>query len=143
MPQQTTASMFRQGYTQTTPSLSVPYFSSALYIPWGNGQTYMNANGNYLTSYSTEAYTSPIPLPGSPMGFLPNHAYHNAMRFNAYGQPEVDGFSYETLPQFPFRPQPIDMMTAQATAEPCTDHNNLTNQLATIFHVSFGIEPKG
>jgi hypothetical protein len=28
-------------------------------------------------------------------------------------------------------------------AEPGVDHNNLTNQLATILSVSFGIEPKG
>jgi hypothetical protein len=35
-------------------------------------------------------------------------------------------------PQFPFRPQPIDMTPPRATAEPRVDPNNLTNQLATI-----------
>jgi hypothetical protein len=45
--------------------------------------------------------------------------------------------------KFPFRTQPIDMMPPRATAEPGTDPNNLTNQLATILRVSFGIEPKG
>jgi hypothetical protein len=49
----------------------------------------------------------------------------------------------ETPPQFPFRPQPIDMTPTRATAEPCMDHNNLTNQLTTILCESFGIEPKG
>jgi hypothetical protein len=89
------------------------------------------------------AYTDSIPLPGSLMGFLPNHTYHNVMRFNAYDQPEASDFGYETPPQFPFRPQPIDMMLAQATTELCTEPNNLTSQLATILHESFDIEPKG
>jgi hypothetical protein len=35
------------------------------------------------------------------------------------------------------------MMLARATAEPSTDPNNLTNQLATILCESFDIEPKG
>jgi hypothetical protein len=35
------------------------------------------------------------------------------------------------------------MMPAQATAELGVDPNNLTNQLATILHEFFGIEPKG
>jgi hypothetical protein len=35
------------------------------------------------------------------------------------------------------------MMPDQATAEPGADPNNLTNQLATILHESFDIEPKG
>jgi hypothetical protein len=35
------------------------------------------------------------------------------------------------------------MTPAQATAEPGADPNNLTNQLATIMHQSFGIEHKG
>jgi hypothetical protein len=34
-------------------------------------------------------------------------------------------------------------MLAWATAEPGTDPNNLTNQLATILRESFSIEPKG
>jgi hypothetical protein len=46
-------------------------------------------------------------------------------------------------PQFPFRPQPVNMMPARAIAEPNEDPNNLINQLATILRESFGIEPKG
>jgi hypothetical protein len=57
--------------------------------------------------------------------------------------PEHDDFGYEALLQCPFRPQPIDMMPARATADPCDDPNNLTTQLATILGESFGIEPKG
>jgi hypothetical protein len=88
---------------------------------------------------ATVAYTNSILLPGSSLGFLPNYAYQNTPRFNAYGQPEVGGFGYETPPQFPFRPQLIDMTSAQATAEPSVDPNNLTNQLATILRESFDI----
>jgi hypothetical protein len=77
------------------------------------------------------------------LGFLPNHAYRNAPCFNAYSQSDVGGFGYKTPPQFPFRPQLTDMMLARATAEPSTDPNNLTNQLATILCESFDIEPKG
>jgi hypothetical protein len=57
--------------------------------------------------------------------------------------PKTCGFGYETPPQYPFRPQPVDMTPAQATAEPGVDPNNLTNQLATVICESFGIEPKG
>jgi hypothetical protein len=64
------------------------------------------------------------------------------MRYNVYCQPENDSFGNETPPQFPFRPQPIDMTPARATAKSCEDPNNLTNQLATILRKSFGIEPK-
>jgi hypothetical protein len=64
-------------------------------------------------------------------------------QYSAYGQPEADGFSYETPPQFPFRQQPIDMMPARATIESCMDPNNLTNQLTTILRESFSREPKG
>jgi hypothetical protein len=35
------------------------------------------------------------------------------------------------------------MTPARAIAEPDTDPNNLTNQLATILYESFSIEPKG
>jgi hypothetical protein len=99
-------------------------------------------SGNYQISYTTVAYIDHIPLPGSSLGFLPNHAYQNTSRFNAYGQPEADNFGYDTPTQFPFRPRLIDMMPARATAERGTDPNNLTNQLATILRESFGIEPK-
>jgi hypothetical protein len=43
---------------------------------------------------------------------------------------------------FPFRPQPIDMMPPRAMAEPGVDLNNLTNRLAAILRESFGKEPK-
>jgi hypothetical protein len=89
------------------------------------------------------AYTVPIPLPGSSLGFLPNHVYQNPPFFNAYGQLKADDFGYETPPQFPFRSQLIDLTFARATAEPGTDPNNLTNQMVTILRESFGIEPKG
>jgi hypothetical protein len=143
VPKQIMATMFGQGYTQTTPSFSMPIFTSAAYTPRGNGRASEHANGNYQAPYSTIAYTDPIPLPGSSLGFLPNRAYQNAPRFNTYGQPKADGFGYETPPQFPFRPQSIDMMPTRATAEPSADPNNLTNQLATILRESFIIEPKG
>jgi hypothetical protein len=77
------------------------------------------------------------------LGFLPKHAYQNTPRFNAYGQPEADGFGYEAPPQFSFMLQSTDMKPARATAEPGTDSNNLTNQFATILHESFSTEPKG
>jgi hypothetical protein len=100
-------------------------------------------SGNCQISYTTVAYIDHIPLPGSSLGFLPNHAYQNTSWFNAYGQPEADNFGYDTPTQFPFRPRLIDMMPARATAERGADPNNLTNQLATILRESFGIEPKG
>jgi hypothetical protein len=104
----------------------MPNFTSDPYTLGGNGRAYAQASGNYQVLYSTIAYTDLIPL-----------------HFNAYGQPEADGFGYKTPPQFPFRPQPIDMTPAQATVEPGADPNNLTNQLAAILCESFGIEPKG
>jgi hypothetical protein len=138
-----TFGMFRQGYMHTVPSFSMPSPGSAPYIFEYNGQTYPNTNDNYQAMYTTVAYTDPIPLPSSSLGFLPNHAYQNAPRFNIYSEPEADGFGYKTLPQFSFRPQPIDMTLARATAEPSVDRNNLTIQLDTILRESFGIEPKG
>jgi hypothetical protein len=48
--------------------------------------------------YTTVAYTNLIPLFGSSLAFLPNHAYQNTPRFNAYGQPKANGFDYEILP---------------------------------------------
>jgi hypothetical protein len=141
--QQTTINMFGQGYMQTAPSFSTTNFSSTPYTPEGNGRAYVHASSNYQAPYTTVAYIDPILLPGSLLGFLPNHAYQNAMWFNAYGQPKANSFGYETPPQFLFRLQLIDMMPARATAEPGMDPNNLTNQLTTILHKSFGIEPKG
>jgi hypothetical protein len=137
------STMFGQGYTQTTPSFSKPNITLAPYTPRGNGRPYVHASGKYQASYSTVAYTDSIPLPGSSLGFLPNHSYQNYLWFNAYGQLEASGFGYETLPQFAFRPQPIDMMPARATAKAGADPNNLTNQLATILCESFSIELKG
>jgi hypothetical protein len=75
----------------------------APYTSGYNGRAYPKPNNNYQAPYTTVAYTNPIPLPGSSLGFLPNHAYQNAPRFNAYGQLEVGGFGYETLLQFAFR----------------------------------------
>jgi hypothetical protein len=142
-PQQTIASMFGQGYIQATPSFSMPNFSSSPYTPGVNGRTYANANDNYQAPYSTIPYTDPIPLPDSSVCLLSNHTYHNVTQFNAYGQLEAVDFGSKTPPQFPFRPQPIDMMSTRATVELCADPNNLTNQMATILRLSFGIEPKG
>jgi hypothetical protein len=120
----------------------MPNFTSVPYTLRGNGWAYAHASGNYQTSYTTVAYTNRIPLPGSSLGFLPNHAYQNVSRFNAYDQPKADDFGYETPPQFSFRPQPIDMPPARAMVEPDADPNNLTNQLANILRESFSIEPK-
>jgi hypothetical protein len=117
--------------------------SLAPYTSGYNGQTYLNTNDNYQAPYTSIAYIDPIPLHGSLLGFLPNHAYQNVPRFNAYGQSEAGGFGYETPPQFPFRPQSIDMTSARATAEAGANPNNLTNQLATILCESIDIEPKG
>jgi hypothetical protein len=89
------------------------------------------------------AYTDSIPLPDSSLGLLPNHAYQTPPCFNVYGQPEASGFGYETPPQFPFRPLPIDTASARATTEPGVDPNNLTNQLAAILQESFDIKSKG
>jgi hypothetical protein len=112
MPQQATTSMYGQGYTHTVPSFTIPIPSSTPYTSGFNGLTYPNPSGNFQASYTTIAYTDPIPLPGSSLGFLPNHAYETPPCFNACGQLEAGGFGYETPPQFPFRPQPVDMMTA-------------------------------
>jgi hypothetical protein len=128
---------------QTTPSFAMPHFTSAPYTPGGNGRAYAHVSGNYQAPYITVVYIDPIPLPGSLLGFLPNHAYQNAPRFNAYGQLEAGGFGCETPPHFPFSLQLIDMTSARAMIEPDADPNNLTNQLATILRESFDREPKG
>jgi hypothetical protein len=135
--------MFGQGCAHATPSFSMPNPGSASYTSRYNDQAYTNPNGNYQAPYTIVAYTDPIPLPGSSLGFLPNHAYANTPCFNTYGQPKAGSFGFETPLQFPFKPRPIDMTPAQATAKTGADPNNLTNQLATILHESFGIEPNG
>jgi hypothetical protein len=143
MLQQTTANMYGQWYMYTAPSFTIPNPSSAPYAFGYNSRAYPNPSSTYQESYTTVAYTDPIPLLDSSLGFLPNHAYQNTPHFNTYGQLEASGFGFETAPQFSFRPQPVDMTPPRATAEPGADPNNLTNQLATILHESFGIEPKG
>jgi hypothetical protein len=143
MSQQATTIMYMQTYTHTAPCFTMLNPSSTPYTSGFNGRAYPNPSGNFQASYITMAYIDPIPLPSSSLGFLPNHAYQTPPCFNAYGQPEAGGFGYETPPQFPFRPQPVDLMPARATAEPSADPNNLTNQLTTILSEFFGIEPKG
>jgi hypothetical protein len=135
--------MHGQGYTHTVPSFTIPNPSSTPYTFGFNDRAYPNPNGNFQAPHMTIAYTDHIPLPRSSLGFLPNHAYQNMPHFNTYGQPEADDFGFETPPQFPFRPQLVDMTPARATAKPDTNPNNFTNQLATILRDSFGIEPKG
>jgi hypothetical protein len=65
------------------------------------------------------------------------------MRFPTHDPLDHGGFGYETLPQFPFRLQQVEMTLGRAMTEPYADPNNLTTQLATILRESFGIEPKG
>jgi hypothetical protein len=78
MPQQTMASMFGQGYTQIAPNFSMLNYTSAPHIPGGNDRAYVQARHNFHAPYTTVAYTDPIPLPSSTLGFLPNHTYQNA-----------------------------------------------------------------
>jgi hypothetical protein len=75
MPQQTTASMYGQGYTHTAPSFTIPNPSSTPYTSGFNGRAYPNPTSNFQALYTTVAYTGPIPLLGSSLGFLPNHVY--------------------------------------------------------------------
>jgi hypothetical protein len=79
MPQQTTTSMFRQGYTHAAPNFSMPSFTLAAYNHEGIGRVYVYASSSYHALYITVAYTDPIPLPSSSLGFLPNHAYQNPL----------------------------------------------------------------
>jgi hypothetical protein len=96
MSQQTTISIFGHECTNTTPRFSMPNPGCTPYTSGYDGRTYPNPNSNYQAPYTIVAYTDPIPLPGSSLGFLPNHAYQNVLRFNAYGQLEADVFGYET-----------------------------------------------
>jgi hypothetical protein len=121
MPQQATASMNGQGYTHTAPSFTMQNLSLTPYTSGFNGRAYPNPTSNFQATYTTVAYIDLIPLPGSLLGFLPNHVYQTLPRFNAYGQPEAGGFGYETPPQFPFRPHPVDMTPGRATAKPDAD----------------------
>jgi hypothetical protein len=104
MPQQAMASIYGQGYTYTAPIFTIPNPSLAPYTSKFNGRAYPNPSSNFQAPYTTVAYTDPIPLLGSSLGFLPNHAYQTPPCFNAYGQLKADGLGYETQPQFPFRP---------------------------------------
>jgi hypothetical protein len=128
-----------------TPHLTLPYQTLVRppYTSRFNGRAYSNPSSSFQAPYTTVAYTDPIPLPSSSLGFLPNHAYQTPPHFNTYSQPEAGGFGYETLPQFPFRSQPVDMMSTRAIVESNVDPNNLTNQLAIILCESFSIKPKG
>jgi hypothetical protein len=85
MSQQTTTSMFGQGYMHTAPSFSMPNLGLTRHTSEGNVQTYANTNENYQDTYSTIAYTDHIQLPDSSAGFFSNHAYHNVTRYNTYG----------------------------------------------------------
>jgi hypothetical protein len=143
MSQQTTTSMYGQWYTLTALTFTIPNPSSILYTSGFNGRAYPNPSSNFQASYTTVAYTDLISLPGRSLGFLPNHAYQTPPRFNAYDQPKAGGFGYKTLPQFPFKAQPVDMTPGRATTESDADPNNLTNQLATILRESFDTEPTG
>jgi hypothetical protein len=67
------------------PSFSMSSPDSTSYTSGYNGRAYSNPNDNYQAPYITVAYTDPIPLAGSLLGFLTNHAYQNAPHFNAYG----------------------------------------------------------
>jgi hypothetical protein len=82
MPQQTTASMFGQGYMHIAPSFSMSNFTLAPYTLEGNGRAYAHASDNYQAPYNIVAYTDTILLPSSSLGFLPNHIYQNPPRFN-------------------------------------------------------------
>jgi hypothetical protein len=137
------ASMYGQWYTHITPSFTMPNHSLTPYTSGCYGRAYPNPSRNFHAPYTTVAYTEPIQLLGSSLGFLPNHTSQSPPRFSAYSQPEAGSFGFETPLQFPFRPQPVDMMPARATVKHSADPNNLTNQLATILRESFGIEPKG
>jgi hypothetical protein len=63
---------------------------------------YPNPSGNFQAPYTSIAYTGPIPLLGSSLGFLPNHAYQTLPCFNAYGQSEASSFGYATTTTIPF-----------------------------------------
>jgi hypothetical protein len=88
----------------TAPNFTIPNPSLTPYNSEFNGRAYPNPSNNFQAPYTTIAYTDVIPLPGSSLGFLPNHAYQTLPCFNTYGQPEASGFGYETPPQFPFSP---------------------------------------
>jgi hypothetical protein len=98
------ASMYGQGYTRIAPSFTIPNPNLTPYTSGFNGRAYSNPSSNFQAPYTTVAYTNPIPLPSSLLGFLPNYTYQTPPCFNAYGQLEANGFGYETPPQFPFRP---------------------------------------
>jgi hypothetical protein len=85
VPLQATANMYGQGYTHTVPSFTMPNPSLTPYTSRFNGRAYTNSSSNFQAPYTTIAYTDPIPILGSSLGFLPNHAYQTPPRFNAYG----------------------------------------------------------
>jgi hypothetical protein len=91
MLQQTTTSMFRQGYTHATPSFSMPSPDSASYTAGCNGWTYANAHDNYQAPYTTIPYTDLIPLPDSSTGPWPNYTNNHMMWYTTYDPPDHDG----------------------------------------------------
>jgi hypothetical protein len=91
-------------YTHTAPNFTIPNPSSTPYTSEFNGGAYPNSNNNFQAPHTTIAYTDPVLLPDSSLGFLPNHDYQTLPCFNAYGQSKISGFGYETPPQLPFRP---------------------------------------
>jgi hypothetical protein len=107
----------------------MPNPGSAPYTPRCNDRAYVNSSDNYQTPYTTVAYTDPIALLGGSTGRWANYTNKNTMWYPIY----------ETPPQFPFRPQPVEITLARVTAEPYVDPNNCTTQLATILRESFGI----
>jgi hypothetical protein len=70
IPQQTTTSMFGQGYTNTAPSFNVSNPGSAPYTSGYNDRAYPNPSNTYQASFTTIASTDPIPLLGSSLGFF-------------------------------------------------------------------------
>jgi hypothetical protein len=54
---------------------SVFYERQHSYAPGYNGWAYTNPNSTYQAPYTAVAYTDPIPLPDSLVGFLPKFAY--------------------------------------------------------------------
>jgi hypothetical protein len=88
--------MYGQGYTHTAPTFTIPNPSSTPYTSRFNGRAHPNPSDNFQAPYTTVAYTDHIPLPGSSLGFLPNHTYQTPSYFNAYVQPKASGFGYKT-----------------------------------------------
>jgi hypothetical protein len=119
----------------------MPNSGSASYTPGCNDWTYVNTNDNYQALYTTVAYTDPTPLPGDlaePWSNYTNHTTNNMMWFPTYGPRDHDSHGYETPPQFPFRPQPVEMTPARAMTEPYAGET-YQRAMNLIFHDLLGI----